>query len=199
MSDRSPAPSDSPAERPPWPLTALAAWLLPGLGHYLIGYRRRGLILGITILSLFAAGMLIGGIGVVNSERERLWFIGQTLIGPTAPVVDLYRQSLEGRLGHQLDRHAEELRQVEGFGADDARVLVNFLESDEKVPAVRRSLGRVNELGTLYCTLAGVLNLLVILDVVGRSSSAPIHPAPPPDDKPDTDEGRLVTREREQA
>lgn len=185
MSDPSPAPSDTP----PWPLTALAAWLLPGLGHFIIGYRRRGLILGVTLLTLFGAGLLIGGVRVVDRERETLWFAGQSLIGPVAPVIDLYRRALEGQLSHQVDEHADAVRRELGEYADNDRVLLHMLEESEPVPAYRRSLGRVNELGTLYCTLAGVLNLLVILDVIGRSSSAPIHPAPPPEDQPDTAAG----------
>lgn len=193
MSDASPTESDTP----PWPLTAAAAWLLPGLGHYLIGYRRRGIILGVTLLSLFTGGLLVGGVSVVDRENEKLWFTGQALIGPVAPLVDLYRRSLEGRLQHQQEEHAETLRQTYGHRLDEERVLVDLLSGERVQPAYRKSLGRVAELGTLYCTLAGVLNLLVILDVIGRSSSAPIHPAPPPDDQPDGREGRLVTRQSE--
>lgn len=192
MSDASPTSSDTP----PWPLTAAAAWLLPGLGHYIIGYRRRGIILGVTLLSLFTGGLLVGGVGVVDSEENRLWFAGQALIGPVAPLVNLYHQSLKGQLNHQLADHADLLNQTYGHSLDPNRVTLDLLESDQVTPVYRRSLGRVNELGTLYCTLAGVLNLLVILDVIGRSSSAPIHPAPPPRDEPDT-HGRLVTREEQ--
>lgn len=35
--------------------------------------------------------------------------------------------------------------------------------------SITASIGRVNELGTLYCAIAGLLNLLAILDVVVRS------------------------------
>ena len=184
-------------DTPPWPFTAIAAWLVPGLGHYLIGYRRRGLILCITLLSLFTIGLLVGGVSVVDSDREQLWFAGQSLIGPVAPVVNLYRRNREAHLHNQLDEHARRLRSERGTHIDSATVQLDLLERDDVAPAFRRSLGRVNELGILYCTLAGVLNLLVILDVIGRSSSAPIHPAPPPDDAPDdADSGRLVTRDR---
>src|SRR5690242_10763230 len=66
---------------PPPPLVALAGWLLPGAGYALIGQTMRGFVVGVTILLLFVAGLLIGGMRVVDSsyvesvqqrqERER--------------------------------------------------------------------------------------------------------------------------------
>jgi len=37
-------------------LTAVSAWLLPGAGHFLLGYRVRGLVLAGSILGLFWMG-----------------------------------------------------------------------------------------------------------------------------------------------
>ena len=54
-------------------------WLCPGLGHVLMGDVRRGLILGITIWGLFLSGLLIGGVGVVDSKLNRAWFLGQQM------------------------------------------------------------------------------------------------------------------------
>ena len=36
----------------------MASWVLPGLGHALVGQRARGLVLGVTILSLWSAGLM---------------------------------------------------------------------------------------------------------------------------------------------
>lgn len=134
-----------------WPLTALLGWVLPGLGHWLIGERRRGVIVGITLLALFTSGLLIGSIDVVDRRHDTLWFIGQAFIGPYALAVDYYHT--------RLDANDPPGPPAPGRAA----------------PAYHRSLGRVNELGTLYCTLAGVLNLFAILDVVGRQNTAPIE------------------------
>jgi hypothetical protein len=48
------------------------------------------------------------------------------------------------------------------------------------------SIGRVNELGTLYCAMAGLLNLLAIVDVIYR---------PKPLARTPTARGKVVRRE----
>ncbi len=125
----------------PWPIIGAAAWVFPGLGHFLLGERLRGIIVACTLIPLFLAGVYIGGVDVVDREKDRLWFAGQVLIGPTALVVD-------------------------------------YVRSSNKPP--NHSIGRVNELGTLYSALAGVMNLLVILDVVGRTEEENTSSVEPP-------------------
>jgi hypothetical protein len=149
----------------PMPLVAAAAWVVPGLGHVLIGQHRRGVIVGVTLLSLFVAGLLVGGIDVVDRRQDTLWFVGQALIGPLALVVD--------------QTHAY-------FDADGSPAPP---QPGQSMPVYQVSVGRVNELGTLYCTLAGVLNLLVILDVIGRCGQF-AEPA-----EPESSDSGLVTRE----
>src|SRR4051794_39796608 len=61
-------PADSPkALIPPPPLVALAGWLIPGLGYWLIGQKARGATIGLTILTLFVAGLLIGGVRTIDT------------------------------------------------------------------------------------------------------------------------------------
>src|SRR5215213_9083568 len=48
------------------PVVALAAWALPGAGYWLVGERARALIVGFTIIALFVAGLLIGGVRVLQ-------------------------------------------------------------------------------------------------------------------------------------
>ena len=125
------------SEHSQWhPGGAVAAWLLPGLGHIIVGQTRRGMILMVTLLGLYLAGLFIGGIDVIDSRDDRLWFVGQCLMGPITPLIDRYHQ------------HAR-------ASADPPDVAVN----------------RVNELGTLYCTLAGLLNLPAIMDVAVRTGT----------------------------
>jgi hypothetical protein len=50
----------------PSPVVAIAGWLLPGAGYMLMGEVVRGLTIGITILLLFAAGLLIAGVRVID-------------------------------------------------------------------------------------------------------------------------------------
>lgn len=53
-----------------------------------------------------------------------------------------------------------------------------------------KSIGRVNEIGTLYCAMAGLLNLLAILDVLLPRSEQPEDDTPEPALR-----GRVVQRE----
>lgn len=135
---------------PQWnPLEALASWAIPGLGHILLGQRRRGLIIGLTILALWLSGILVGGIYVVDRQAQadpldqssraglNLWFLGQAFVGPSL-VVDWTR----------------------------ARLPVAGLTDSNPPLAVAPSFGRAHEQGTLFTALAGLLNLLAILDVI---------------------------------
>ncbi|HBZ97233.1 MAG TPA: hypothetical protein DEO57_05250 [Phycisphaerales bacterium] len=72
----------------------MLAWILPGLGHIAIGQRRRGFMMMFGILFLFAFGILIGGIDVVDMKRDRLWFLAQACNGPLAFLADFLNQSL---------------------------------------------------------------------------------------------------------
>ena len=50
----------------PAPLVALAGWIVPGAGYWLIGHRARGVTVGVTVVLLFILGLLIAGIRVVD-------------------------------------------------------------------------------------------------------------------------------------
>lgn len=134
-------PRADSAVRPRWyPVAAVGAWLLPGLGHVLLGERQRGLIIGVTIGLLWLGGLLVGGIGVVDRAAHPAWFIGQALAAPS--VVSDYILRRQPR--------------------PDANT------PDQGHNAYEPSFGRVQEQGILYTSLAGLLNLLAILDVAYR-------------------------------
>src|SRR6478735_8015823 len=57
----SPQTSPRPALASP-PLVAIAGWLLPGAGYWLIGQRVRAIVVGSTIIVMFLSGLLIGGV-----------------------------------------------------------------------------------------------------------------------------------------
>ena len=159
--------------RPSAPLIALAGWLVPGGGYWLLGKRPRALVIGITILLLYLLGILFGGIRVVDVPgydalgqplmvevrrpvngraqivpqraltarplteiADKPWFIPQSLMGP-------------------INFIAAKVSLVVSRGADSADSTSSF---------VRRSHGRMFEIGTLYTAIAGMLNLLAIID-----------------------------------
>ncbi len=155
-----PAPMPSPSGRPAAPaahlppreperfepIAALFAVLLPGAGHYILGETRRALLIAAGVLGLFFGGIFIGGIDVIDRKEDRIWFLGQALVGPVAFGVDyLHQQHFKIR---ESVPGGERLRSP----------------NPDENPRSRKSLGRMNELGTLFAAVAGMLNLIVIID-----------------------------------
>ncbi len=154
-------PHDSP-QRLSGPLAAVAGWLLPGAGYWLLGQRARALTVGTTIIGLFLLGVLIAGIRVVDApdlaggtptaQRQTVvqrvldkpWFIGQVLTGPLG-IASAWCAS---------------------------RAAAN------PATASIKSHARIAEIGTLYTSVAGMLNLMVILDVAVRAFPAREEAAP---------------------
>jgi len=136
-------------------LAGFLAWLVPGLGHIYLGYRARGLIFLVTITATFWSGVAIGGVaGTVNRHQRRLWFVaqigagGQTLAAAALtdrvlPTLPLARKS-DRRLDNQMRR------------SDD---LTNRYLGDWSAA----------EVGVHYTGVAGLLNLLVIIDAISRA------------------------------
>ena len=130
------------------PAAAIWAWVLPGLGHISHGERRRGLLVMFGVLFLFFGGVLIGGVDSVDRRSDRLWFLAQVLCGPIALAADAANQKFVKPLppGWQ---------QLYAQGDDSVRELLR-----------RKGLAHVNEMGTLYGALAGLMNLVAILDAL---------------------------------
>ncbi len=120
-------------------VAGVLAWLLPGMGHFVLGERRRGGILFVSIGVLWLAGLLIGGVGVCDRQERPFWYLGQMLVAPTW-AVNSYNQRLKQRPSYPP---------LPGRPHD-----------------YEPSFGHVNEQGVLYTALAGLLNLLAMIDVI---------------------------------
>jgi hypothetical protein len=157
MAATPPAPPPTPTPTPTasrWNLAAaFAGWLLPGLGHFLLGQPHRAVILAVSIGSLWLAGLLIGGISVIDRGDHPAWFLGQMLVAPSF-AADAYRARLV------RDHHA------------------SFLPEDR--PPFEPAYGRAHEQGTLFTSVAGLLNLLAMIDLLYRRPAD----APPPVPRP---------------
>src|SRR4051812_24650042 len=138
--------SHSAAETPP--VVALAGWLVPGAGYWLIGQRGRAVTCGVTIIAVFVLGILISGIRVVQAPDftgpgnamqhvlTRPWFIGQALCGP---------------MGIGAAYVSDQLAHSPTYGKIEAKA-------------------RLAEIGTLYTAVTGMLNLLTIIDAAHRAA-----------------------------
>ncbi len=136
--------ADAQSAAPPAPLVALAGWLVPGSGYWLIGQKKRAFVIGVSVIVLFLLGVLVAGVAVVEAPNfsgggslvgrvlQKPWFLGQVMTGPIG-LISAW---------------------IGGTVADD-------------YPAAKARLG---EIGTLYTAVAGMLNLLAIIDASHRAS-----------------------------
>jgi len=114
----------------------LIAWLIPGAGHFILKEKKRAVVIFVTIIFTFVIGVYIGSIGVVNPATSLLSFVGQ--IGFSPAVVFL------GSCNAALLENAEQEPENQGFAV----------------------YGIPNEIGQIYTSTAGLLNLLCIVNAV---------------------------------
>jgi len=145
------------------PIAGILALVLPGLGHFYLKERARAVWIAVGVFGLFFGGIFIGGIDVVDSREDRVWFMLTNLpMGPTVLVVDWLHQN---RFKVIDDGRLRSAWPGETRGADGR---VKPAIGDQPPPNIK-SIGRTNEIGTLFCALGGFLNLIVIVDAAFRT------------------------------
>lgn len=138
-------------------LAAFLGWLLPGLGHWYQGRRFKGAVFAVCVIGLYLAGLYVGNGMVVywtwinplkDSENFRLSFVFQSLVGGfTMPGM------LQGLLAY-FDKPPI----LDGWMSAPPQNVVNGLHP---------KIGKMVEIGTVYTAVAGLLNLLAIMDAYG--------------------------------
>ncbi|MHC5083235.1 MAG: DUF6677 family protein [Planctomycetota bacterium] len=74
-------------------VVGLAAWIIPGAGHFLIRQPKRAVIILVTITTLFLMGLYIGSIGVVDRVGSWPWFLAQMMCSPAVGIIAKIVQS----------------------------------------------------------------------------------------------------------
>ena len=143
-------------------LSFVLAWALPGLGHWWLGERRRGVLAGGGVLGLFVCGVLIGGVDCVDQKEDGPWFLAQAWAGPVAYATDAANEWLlkTGRVGELLPSPGNPMPRPDGS------------RPPEPMVSSYKGLGTVNDVGTLFTALAGLMNLVVMLDAAHRARKA---------------------------
>jgi hypothetical protein len=179
------------------PLVVIAGWILPGSGYWLMGQRWRALVTGITIIFLFLAGLLIGGVRVIevpgyrvnNGERQMVNLIqldsaGHPHVDPTPqwslvaqPLAEIrdkpwaVPQVLAGPMAIAAGAVSVwSAGPAKPASTDPATATPTDLakpNSPESIAPLTHA--RINELGSLYLSVAGLLNLMVIIDAGWRT------------------------------
>jgi TM2 domain-containing membrane protein YozV len=124
------------------PIAGFLAWLVPGLGHIYLGHRVRGVVCLVTITVTFWTGVAIGGVQATVDPHERsFWFMAQICTGGNTLAAYGLHRVVEPQLA---------------AGQRPVAALAHWLSS---------------EVGVHYTGVAGLLNLLVILDALGRADA----------------------------
>lgn len=120
-------------------LAGLLGWIVPGLGHVFIGDRVRGIICMATIVLTFWTGIAIGGVRGTVDPRERTLWFMAQL--------------------------------CTGTNAGLAYVIrENIVSGDSLTQRASSPPPWVSsEIGVHYTGVAGLLNILVILDAMARA------------------------------
>lgn len=163
------------------PVAGVAGLILPGLGHVVLGQPRRAGAIAAGVLGLFLGGLLLGGLDTIDSREDRLWYYVQALVGPLAFGVDwinqnqlkawaleetpaarpvpVYRSAYEGEVRVRAD--------VDGrrpYPALEAMPQWGRASEFAGSRGAGKSVGKVNEIALLMCALAGMMNLVAVLD-----------------------------------
>ncbi len=113
-------------------VVGLAAWAVPGGGHFIIKERKRGIIIFVTVTLTFLAGLYVGSIAVIDRVGAKPWYAAQIM---TSPAV--------GLIGNMVEMSKTE--------ADEPKYV---------------SFGKSHDVGQIYTSVAGMLNLLCIISAV---------------------------------
>jgi hypothetical protein len=138
---------------PVW-IAVAAAWLVPGLGHLLLGRFRRGLLFAAIVWCCFGLGLAHTGRLALKDPRQpfltTLQVVANLGVGPADVVA---RMKVYGEAAYST-------HQQEPVAAR-ARPLEIFREREKSAVAIY---------GTAYLWTAGLMNLLLLFDVwdIGR-------------------------------
>ncbi len=177
-----PPPPSSQAGAPETfnPAAAVVAAVFPGLGHFHLGQTKRAILITVGVMGLYLTGIAVGGVACVDRRDNFIWFLGQALVGPVTFGLDYVHQNKLKVMVFDPRMQADRLREPYPNEARDPRnghaipiIVENGIPvartADKFVispayPSNVKAVPRSNELGTLFTTIAGFLNVIVIID-----------------------------------
>ncbi len=144
-------------------VVAIAGWILPGMGYVVLGQTWRGVVAGTTILLLILMGIFIGGIRVI--ELPGFDNAGKRVVVPGTDQWVL------------TARPVPTLMEEIWFMPQLLNGPVTLLAGRQSLALTRsgsamKMHGRLDDIGILYVAIAGVLNLIIIIDSAHRASKA---------------------------
>lgn len=126
------------------PVAGLLACLFPGLGYIYFGEFLRAAYVAIGVLGLYVGGLLVGGISIIDKKEDQWWFLLQCGVGPTTLALNQVNAAYKAKTAGG---------------------------PNPTVTDYQRSLGRVYEVGALSAGMAGMMNLIAIVDCFWHTPS----------------------------
>lgn len=127
-----------------------AAWVLPGAGHMVLGRVARGVVFSVIVLCSFGLGIAHDGRLALRNEREPFLSSLQVLANVgVGPVDALARLEVYGEAAYALPDETD-------LGLHEKRLQI----------LRDRSRTALSIYGTAYLWTAGLMNLLLLLDVL---------------------------------
>jgi hypothetical protein len=139
-----------------------AAWLVPGGGYFVLGERRRAWVVLVTVGLTFLTGLYVGSLGVVDPISSKPWYVAQIMNSPAVALI--------GR--HVAKRQMDAERAIDATRTQAARQ-----QALERAQAtVYRVYARPGEVGQIYTSISGLLNLLCIVNAMYLVHTRHNHP-----------------------
>lgn len=136
--------TDNPARAA---IAAFLAWVLPGLGHWYLGHKHRAIIFFVTTTVTFWAGVAIGGVrSTITPSENGPWIAAQLCAGPQSLLALYWSVKID-----------EQVRRS---------------QNPETELAKYRASWPASNISVVYAGVAGLLNLLVIIDALARSDKS---------------------------
>ncbi|MFQ5653345.1 MAG: DUF6677 family protein [Planctomycetota bacterium] len=126
----------------------ILGWMIPGLGHIRSGHGRQGWFLLVLIGGTFLAGLLLSEFEAVSLKLHPYAFWAQ--IGVAGATLPIL-----------------------GFDPAADEVLIGHASIRDY-----RTVPRFNDSGVLFCSIAGLLNVLALFDLIDRRLGRPGREAP---------------------
>jgi hypothetical protein len=129
---------------------AILGWLVPGLGHWVLGYRKQAVILAVLLLGSFWGGEFVSSGYAVTRREHPIFFYGQVGNGASAIIANgLQWGDLPAPL--VIQRQSTPFARPTGI--------------DRKIPPLLTT-------GILFTSVSGLLNMLVVLQLLAPRPAA---------------------------
>lgn len=154
------------ADTTAWAIKAgLLTWLIPGLGHYVLGHRGLAAVFFVAITLPYGVGIAVGGVLDSVNPRTNGWLLlAEIGIGGYTVPCYLASQSIESSVLKEVGLRAIP---VPPPGRPPGEDYKRFIAARARY----MSFYPGSDVAQIYLAAAGLLNLLAILDAIARAQT----------------------------